>query len=79
MNSHYLGSVNFVFKGWVRREAYDRMETGECSAHSEPAESGLGDGAVYDPLLAEAIEKTLCDFVSAGMRSSAGGSSIASA
>ena len=39
------------------------MEASEGGANGEPAEAGLGDGAVDDTLLAEAVEETFGDFV----------------
>jgi hypothetical protein len=52
------------------------METGEGGADCETAETGFGDGAIYDSLLAEAVEEAFCDFVSAGVGLSALSSSM---
>ena len=45
------------------KETHDRVEASEGGADGETAETGLGDGAVDDTLLAEAVEETFGDFV----------------
>jgi hypothetical protein len=69
MNSHYPRHVSLVSEEVTRWEAHDRVKAGKGSADGEAAEARLGDRAVYDSLLAKAIEQALCDFVSvdAGM------------
>ena len=50
--------------------AYDGVETSEGGTDSETGETRLGDGRVDDPLLAEAVEETLGDLVTAALVSS---------
>jgi hypothetical protein len=47
------------------RATYNGVEASERSADGQTSETRLGDGAVNDPLLAEAVEEALGDLVSA--------------
>lgn len=42
---------------------YHGVQSTECSTNSETAETGLGDGSVDDPPVAEAVQQALCHLV----------------
>lgn len=42
---------------------YDGMETGESGTDGETSETGLGNGAVDDSFVAEAVEEAFRDLV----------------
>jgi hypothetical protein len=60
-----LFQVRHPFQLLASRFAYDGVKSSKSSSNSKTSETRLGDGAVNDPLLAEAVEQTLGDFVSA--------------